>query len=183
MNAPMRRARSATKLRQQAEKLLCDCNVIRPPVHVEKVAAHLGATVKYSPFEGELAGVLARDDARVVIGVNSSHHPNRQRFTIAHECGHLLLHEGEAYVDTGFRVNWRDDVSSKAVDHREIEANRFAAELLMPHRMLIADLREHGIDLENEDAIKSLAKRYGVSEQAMTHRISNLMEELLNSRR
>ena len=183
MNAPTRRARSAIKLRQQAEKLLAECNVIRPPVQVDKVAAHLGATVKYSPFEGELAGVLARDDARVVIGVNSSHHPNRQRFTIAHECGHLMLHEGEAYVDTGFRVNWRDDVSSMAVDYKEIEANRFAAELLMPYKMLIADLQEHGVDLENEGAIKTLAKRYGVSEQAMTHRISNLMEERLNNRR
>lgn len=183
MNAPTRRARSATKLRQEAERLLADCAIARPPVQVEKVAAHLGATVKYSPFEGELAGVLARDNVRVVIGVNSSHHPNRQRFTIAHECGHLKLHEGEAYVDTEFRVNWRDDVSSMATDYKEIEANRFAAELLMPYRMLLPDLQKHGVDLENESAIKGLAKRYGVSEQAMTHRISNLMEELLSNRR
>jgi hypothetical protein len=44
-----------------------------------------------------------------------------------------------------------------------------------------ADLRQHRVDLENDGAIKTLAKRYGVSEQAMTHRISNLMEELLDN--
>ena len=180
MNTRRKRARSAATLRRFAEELLCECRISRPPVQIEKIATHLGATIKYSPFEGELAGVLARDENRSVIGVNSSHHPNRQRFTIAHECGHLKFHEGEAYVDTGFRVNWRDDISTMAIDYREIEANRFAAEILMPYRMLLADLSENGVDLENEAAIKSLAKRYGVSEQAMTHRITNIMEELIS---
>ena len=177
------RARSSEQIRQTAEKVLAEFGVRRAPVPVEKIATALGATVKYSPFEGELAGVLARGEDQVVIGVNSSHHSNRQRFTIAHECGHLLLHEGAAYVDKSFRVNWRDDVSSMAVDRHEIEANRFAAELLMPYKILLQDLRSHDIDLENEEAIKTLAKRYGVSVQAMTYRIANLVEEQLNLRR
>lgn len=57
------------------------------------------AAVRYSPFEGELAGMLVRGDGQIVIGVNSLHPLNRQRFTIAHECGHLLLHKGEFHVD------------------------------------------------------------------------------------
>jgi Zn-dependent peptidase ImmA (M78 family) len=183
MTGKIQRARSSEKIREEAEKVLIAHAIKRPPVPVEKLAALLGATVKYSPFEGELAGVLARDGSRTVIGVNSSHHSNRQRFTIAHECGHLLLHEGEAYVDKTFRVNWRDDVSSQAVDAHEIEANRFAAELLMPYKMLREDLQTHDIDLESEVAIKTLAKRYGVSLQAMTHRITNLLEERMNTRR
>lgn len=175
------RARSSAKIRETAERVLNDCGVKRAPVPVEKIAAFLGAKVKYSPFEGELAGVLARGEDRVVIGVNSSHHSNRQRFTIAHECGHLLLHEGETFVDKSFRINLRDDVSSLAVDSHEIEANRFAAELLMPYQLLLEDLGAE-IDLENEDTIKTLAKKYGVSLQAMTHRITNLMEERLSTR-
>ena len=41
-------------------------------------------------------GMLVRDEGKgtVMIGVNSLHHLHRQRFTIAHECGHLVLHEG-----------------------------------------------------------------------------------------
>ncbi len=179
MNSVRRRARSAEKIRAMAEEILGRSGVKKAPVPVEQVAGLLGATVKYSPFDGELAGVLVRGDGRVVIGVNNSHHTNRQRFTIAHECGHLLLHEGEAYVDKSFRVNLRDDKSSMAIDPEEIEANRFAAELLMPYRMLVEDLQNQEIDLENEIAIASLARKYRVSLQAMTHRIANLMEDLM----
>ena len=175
----MARARSSATIRKTAEKVLFDCGVKSAPVPVERIASHLGAQIKYSPFEGELAGTLAKGDGRVVIGVNSSHHSNRQRFTIAHECGHLLLHEGEAFVDKSFRVNLRDDISSMAVDSHEIEANRFAAELLVPYKMLLDDLKGQDIDLENEETILKLAKKYGVSVQAMTHRITNLMEERL----
>lgn len=177
MNTRRRTSHSKQMIRDKAERVLQNAGVSMPPVPVEQIAAFLGASVRYSPFEGELAGLLVRDDhSRVVIGVNSSHHPNRQRFTIAHECGHLLLHEGGTYVDKSFRVNLRDDISSMAIDPEEIEANRFAAELLMPYRMLLDDLRRHEIDFENEAAIQSLAKRYAVSLQAMTHRIANVLD-------
>jgi Zn-dependent peptidase ImmA (M78 family) len=119
--------------------------------------------------------MVYRDGDRIVVGVNSLHHPNRQRFTIAHEIGHLLLHRGkEVHIDRTFRVNLRDDVSSKAVDQEEIQANRFAAELLMPRGMLIEDLKTQQIDYENEEALGELAKRYRVSLQAMTFRLANL---------
>jgi len=144
----------------------------------------MGARIRYSPFEGELAGMLVRDHDQVVIGVNSLYHPNRQRFTVAHECAHLALHEGEVHIDRSFsfnvRVNRRDAVSSMAADAKEIEANRFAAELLMPYNMVLADLKERPIDVENEEAIRELARKYQVSIQAMTHRITNLLDELVN---
>lgn len=120
--------------------------------------------------------MLVRGHGQTVIGVNSLHHPNRQRFTIAHELGHLLLHKDEVHIDRSFRVNRRDEVSSLAVDPDEIEANRFAAELLMPYNLVMADLLECEIDLEDEDEIRRLAKKYEVSLQAMTHRIINLLK-------
>jgi len=111
--------------------------------------------------------------------VNSLHHPNRQRFTIAHECGHLWLHNDEVHIDRSFRIKKRDAVSSLAIDPDEIEANRFAAELLMPYTMLKNDLLDYDIDVENEQDIHELAKRYEVSIQAMTHRITNILEDIL----
>jgi Zn-dependent peptidase ImmA (M78 family) len=175
----MRKPRTPEVLRKPAAQILRKCKIAEPPVEVDKIAELLGAQVRYSPFEGELAGMLVRSGKQVIIGVNSLHHTNRQRFTIAHECGHYLLHKGEdVHIDRTFQVNKRDEVSSLAVDADEIEANRFAAELLMPFDMIMADLRERPIDVENEQDLKQLAQRYQVSVQAMTHRITNLLDYL-----
>ena len=170
-------------LRPIAEALLADVGVNRPPVPVKLIAESLGATVRYAPFNGELAGMLIRDDVErgVVIGINSLHHPNRQRFTIAHECGHLQLHEGQrAFVDRSpFRINRRDELSSQATDAEEIEANRFAAELLMPYKMIMDDVQGSDLDIDDEAAVRELANRYGVSLQAMTLRIRSVFEDAL----
>lgn len=172
----MRNARTSESIRKEVTLLLRKNKIKKPPVPVDEIAESMGASVRYSPYEGELAGMLVRTKGNVVIGVNSLHHPNRQRFTIAHECGHLLLHKGEVHVDQTFRINKRDEVSSLAIDPEEIEANRFAAELLMPFDMIMADLNDRLIDVENEQDLKGLAQRYEVSLQAMTHRITNLLD-------
>lgn len=158
-----------------AKRLIHEHGIKKPPVPVESVAERLGAQISYSPFEGDLSGMVFRDDAKVIIGVNSLHHPNRQRFTIAHEIGHMLLHKGqEVHVDRTYRVNLRDDLSSQAVSRDEIEANAFAAALLMPAEMLIEDLRGQEIDCESEDQLRVLAAKYGVSLQALNLRLINL---------
>lgn len=181
--ARRRRARTSAALRPIAEALLAAEGIHKPPVPVERIARSLGAQVRYAPFEGELAGMLIRDaDGRgVVIGVNSLHHPNRQRFTIAHECGHLRLHQGQrAYVDRSpLRINRRDEVSSQATDAEEIEANRFAAELLMPYDMIIQDLVESSLDIEDEGALRDFGDRYRVSMQALTLRLRSVFEDSL----
>ena len=176
----MKRARSAEKLRELATELLAKCNIHNAPVPIGRVAEHLGASIRYSPFEGELAGMLVRgDDEDTIIGVNSLHHPNRQRFTIAHECGHLMLHRGKSiHIDRTFRVNRRDAVSSQATDPNEIEANRFAAELLMPYELLLSDIVDSMIDVEDDQELKRLASRYEVSVQALTHRITHIFKSV-----
>lgn len=158
-----------------ARRLIREHGIKKPPVPVESLAERLGAKVSYSPFEGDLSGMVFRHDDQVIIGVNSLHHPNRQRFTIAHEIGHMLLHKGEeVHVDRTYRVNLRDDLSSQAVSRDEIQANAFAAALLMPEEMLIEDLRGQDIDFENEDQLRVLAAKYGVSFQALNLRLANL---------
>jgi Zn-dependent peptidase ImmA (M78 family) len=167
--------KSIHAIRKQVAHILAEMEINAPQVPVEDVARHLGADVRFSPFEGELAGMLVRSTDRAVIGVNSRHHVNRQRFTIAHECGHLLLHAGDVHVDHDFRINRRDEISGLAVNAEEIEANRFAAELLMPYVMIRDDLMDHEIDAEDEEDIRKLARRYGVSLQAMSYRVANLL--------
>src|SRR5258708_2648089 len=97
-----------------------------------------GILVIRRKFEtADVSGILFRDGSHHVIGLNSAHPPVRQRFTIAHELGHRTLHPGrELILDVPVRVNLRDKTSSMASDIEELEANAFAAALLMPQQMI-----------------------------------------------
>jgi len=55
----------------------------------------------------------------------------------------------------------------------EREANVFALMLLMPQKMIMADIKA-GIDLGSDDDFKALAKKYGVSKTALAARIALL---------
>lgn len=167
----------STNSQKQIKKLLEDSSVSKPPIPVEQIARLCGAHLRYAPYEGDLSGILYREDGKIIIGINSLHSKTRQRFTIAHEIGHLKLHkESELFVDRSFIH--RDQLSSQATDRREIEANNFAAELLMPAEMLQSDWLERGAnpvyDYENDEYIHRLAKHYKVSLQAMIFRLINL---------
>ena len=76
--------------------------------------------------------------------------------------------------EVGFQVKLRNERSSDGTDTDEKEANQFAAELLMPVKMLEHDLSHGGFSLVDEEAISRLAKKYQVSCQALTLRLANL---------
>jgi Zn-dependent peptidase ImmA (M78 family) len=158
----------------KATKLLEKLGIESSPVPVEEIPELLGAELVFRPFEGEVSGMVYRDEASKVVGVNSSHARNRQRFTIAHEIGHLVLHKGDGvFVDSfGGRINWRNG----AWDPDEAEANAFAAELLMPRSLV--DREVEGL-LEDEAIsakrlVMTMAKRFRVSQQSMRFRLENL---------
>jgi Zn-dependent peptidase ImmA (M78 family) len=109
--------------------------------------------------------------------VNSANSPRRQRFTIAHELGHLDLHEGrQLTVDHSMRVDWRDETSSLGTDKQEVEANAFAASLLMPASLINRQIRVHlrGNHLTRDTLIAVLARDFDVSIEAMGYRLINL---------
>jgi Zn-dependent peptidase ImmA (M78 family) len=166
-----------TLARRRAAELLTEGQIKKAPIPVERLAELVNATVRYEPLAGDqLSGMVhRRKDGRAVIGVNSLDPPTRRRFTIAHEIGHLILHKNEQFhVDEKFPIGLRNEVSSLAVDEKEIEANQFAAELLMPSDLIAKDIEELPSDIETEDAISRLARHYQVSIQAMTIRLSTL---------
>ena len=163
---------------KHAQKVLSDHEVLEPPIPVEEIATRLGAQLSYEPFDGkgELSGVLFREKGRVVIGINSSHPTVRQRFSIAHEIGHLVMHQGSVYVDKTVRFN-RDGKSSMAVDREEIQANQFAAELLMPEVLIAASVKKRLNKKPNISSallIAELSGEFKVSAQAMEFRLTNL---------
>lgn len=156
---------------------LLETNLISSaPVDVERIARSLGILVRRTPTDDDISGFLLRDaGGRAVIGVNTMHHPNRQRFTIGHEIGHFILHpEGTMHVDRTV-IKLRDRASSQGEDYEEIEANTFAAELLMPINFLSRDLqRLPPTDFHDDRRMLQLAKNYQVSVQAMTNRLVSL---------
>lgn len=170
------------KIRGLVRQILESAGVTAAPVPVEQIARAQGAELRMQGLEAtdgsNISGFLYREHGKAIIGVNATHHPNRQRFTVAHELGHLLLHSGvpdgirvdDVHVDRSFHL--RSQLSSEGTDPAEREANFFAAELLMPTHFLTAEALS--FDLVDDAAAKDLAKRYGVSVQAMMIRLANL---------
>lgn len=173
-------------IRELVEELLDRHRIKKASVDVDGIAAHLGIEVQKDVVDDDMSGFLFRDTRanKAVIGVNGAHAQTRQRFTIAHELGHFLLHAGEpVHIDrtnVAYRLNHRDAVSSMGTDDSEREANLFAAELLMPARFLEKDLRSRDLDLLDDKVVQELAEQYQVSTQALTFRLTNLGYVQLN---
>jgi Zn-dependent peptidase ImmA (M78 family) len=165
---------SAEKAEARATALIKKFEIESAPVPVEQVARRLGAEVVYRAFEGDVSGMVYRNDNEKVIGVNSSHPPNRQRFTVAHEIGHLVLHKGkQVYVDSfEGRINWRDG----ARDGVEADANAFAAELLMPREFISKEVAQAMEEpaASPKQLVATMAKRFRVSQLSMQFRLENL---------
>jgi Zn-dependent peptidase ImmA (M78 family) len=131
------------------------------------VAEKLGLTVyKVSSWADNISGMIkkypeAGNISGYAIFVNAKHGPKRQRFTVAHEIAHFILHKdliGDGILDDGL---YRSGLSNKI----ESQANSLAADILMPYH-LIDKARRGGFS-----TTKALAERLNVSEQAMSIRI------------
>jgi Zn-dependent peptidase ImmA (M78 family) len=152
------------------------------PVPVDRIAKDMGATLRYSPLDDELSGMIFVKDGRPIIGINALHHPNRQRFSIAHEIGHLEMHRDliteKVHVDKEFRIELRalrrDAASALGTDIIEIEANRFAAALLVPDFFIEKALASRRFDIDDDAPIDDLARQLRVSKQMLEYRIRNL---------
>lgn len=144
--------------RNVARKLLAEADIKNPPVLIRDIINHIKKQRDLSvypwAFGNDTDGIQITEGEKATIGYNQSQHPHRQRFTVAHEIGHLLLgHTGKNFIL---------DLNSKKPE--EIEANQFAAELLMPLEMIKNDLK-------NKKNAKDIAGKYNVSEEAVWWRL------------
>lgn len=110
---------------------------LEPPVRVTEIARALGIIeVKQSQFDG-FEGMLLTDRVRSrgAILANTRHGAARARFTIAHELGHFLMEWHEFSGPAGFKCSAQDMRETREGQRemrQEVEANRFAIELLAP---------------------------------------------------
>jgi len=172
------RDKARDRARDIARQMIHDYGITRPPIRIEEIAHSQGIEIVRHRFEGPESGFALRDGSRRIIGLNTQTSRRRQRFTVAHELGHLLLHEGKIIVDQAvLRVDLRNDVSSMGTDVEEIEANAFAATLLMPENIVfdhVFKLVKADGQITRETLIAELARIFDVSAEAMGYRLINL---------
>lgn len=139
---------------------------LRFPVDPVKIARQMGAEVFIADLEPGVSGQVEADDWSQTILLSRDNGPNRQRFTCAHEIGHIVDRQKRGGGSTVF-TDYRDGRSAAGTNRAEIYANQFAAELLMP--------AEHVKQLAQRFwTTADMARRFGVSEAAMEIRRSNL---------
>lgn len=170
---------SAAKAKQKAQQVIQEARIRVLPIPVEDLARRLGARLSYEPFDEDISGMLARLEGGTVIGINTAHAATRQRFSVAHELGHLVLHQGRSLIldKREVRIDLRDRNSASGTDMQEIEANAFAAELLMPQQMVldvVAKAVAKSPRISADDFIREAASRFEVSVQAMEYRLASL---------
>lgn len=147
------------------------------PIDVHQIALNLGLTVIERDLEDQVSGMLVIKKGRGTIAVNENQHPNRKRFTIAHEIGHYQLHRDQNHVFIDVTpVFFRDTNSAEGRSWEEIAANRFAAELLMPEKDMREILHNQPIDVFDDAAIRRIASQFGVSSQALTIRLTRFAD-------
>ncbi len=164
-------------IRSMVERLIEHHKLHTLPIQIEKLAKNCNLEIHKDNVEDKVSGFLYREvrNKSAILGVNANHSETRQRFTIAHELGHFFLHAGDpVFVDQAF-VMMRDTASSEGEKLEEREANLFAAELLMPAKLITKEVEGmDDIDIVEDGKIERLAKKFGVSIQAMSFRLANL---------
>ena len=135
------------------------------PVPLGKIAGELGVQVLLSTLPRGISGQIGRNDhGRYVIKINRHEARHRQRFTLAHELAHFLLHKDIIDQSGGFEENVL--LRSGQPMNIEYQANRLASDLVMPSESLSHALKGLKGPI-TEEAIGSLAEKFGVSVAAM----------------
>lgn len=139
------------------------------PVRLGALAAELGLEVFKSSLKPDISGLIEPSSTAPSgfrIRINRHEIPERQRFTLAHEIAHYLLHRNDIGGGVIDNVLYRSNLSSR----KEVEANKLAAKIIMPISNIRAE-RQALPNLDDEQAAVVLASKFKVSLPAMRIRL------------
>ncbi len=102
-----------------------------------------------------------------MIALHSEDHPNRKRFSCAHEIGHFVARAESGNAEEYEFIDYRGSLAAQGTDPEEVFANQFAANLLMP-KATVQKLHKEG------KSHIELALFFGVSAEAMQYRLNKL---------
>ncbi|BFM34508.1 ImmA/IrrE family metallo-endopeptidase [Acinetobacter radioresistens] len=137
------------------------------PVQLGAIAKALGIKILSSTLRSDISGEIRETNGEVTIKVNRHDAKTRQRFTVAHELAHYFLHRDllkDGIVDD---VLYRSSHSTSI----EQEANRLAADILMPIHLLNKLVLQCNHEKETSRKIEYLAQELNVSITALKIRL------------
>ncbi|WP_212525972.1 ImmA/IrrE family metallo-endopeptidase [Actibacterium sp. MT2.3-13A] len=147
------------------------------PVDILGLIHALGIRYEERPMHSGASGEIVFDGEDFIIAVNEAEIAPRKRFTAAHELAHYLLHRD--LLEQKGRLNRHSDVlfgdaaaynpPAPFSPTHEVQANRYAAELLMPASRIRKLWK--GEDVDN---VEEIASALGVSKKAVKIRLKTL---------
>ena len=144
------------------------------PVKLGAIAKQLGLKVYLSStLPRGTSGQIGYETGDFVIRINRHEAKHRQRFTLAHEISHYLLHK-EKIIEDGC---WSENVllRSGQPEHIEYEANRLASDLIIPSALLTEATNKYTGPMTHE-IIEDLASQFWVSIAAMEIKLQTSYE-------
>lgn len=153
----------------KAREVLEDHGMGMPPIPVEEIIENYRLQLQFIDLKEksrEISGLYDSHSRTIYVNVHDT--PARQRFTIAHEFGHALLHQKQLKTNPNLGIFYRRSLKDNIFDTmEEQEANRFAAYLLVPENII----RKIYPTCSSSTI---LAKVFNVSRQVIDFHIRNL---------
>jgi len=157
---------SSSNAHRLASEVRERCNANQCPIPIESIAKKEEAIVKFAQILSD--GALVRNKERHIIKINEAIHLYRQRFTIAHELGHVLLdrmHQKFANAhecSTGTFTN---------TNKEERFCDSFASHLLIPDKAIVEFSEWNGV------SIRKLIRKAHELEVSLTPLIWRVLEQ------
>ena len=139
-------------------------HINQPPIDIEAVVKDFGLELVQSPLKDDVSGFIEKKtDGTYRITVNASHSETRRRFTIAHELAHYIYHRdlfGNGVADSrAYRSEGTPLENANITRAHELQANSFAANVLMPKSLLADRMHEKPETLANEFKVSPAAMK------------------------
>jgi len=169
------------------EEVLKIFNVsMSPPIDLSPIIKELNIKIlkNFDTNNIHNIGYIKVENNDIIIWINplKNLYPTRERFTIAHELGHLFLHIAPNNINAEFEDTEENLMRNNYWNFQEYEANNFAARLLMPKELILTYANklynqykiEHSSLPTKEEFIKIMAEVFNVSKTAMEYRLKNI---------
>ncbi|MHC3986253.1 ImmA/IrrE family metallo-endopeptidase [Acinetobacter sp. TW_SC_4] len=166
----------------KAYSYLPDGAQTKPPIDIEDIIISNGIKIREDgSLSDGVIGKITFEESKAIISINprENTYKSRRRFTLAHEFAHFVLHSNEGqreFIDMSDTM-YRSDASN---DY-EVEANHFAACILMPEGSLIdyaenlvGYFKENPLEFSEDEFVRRLAFTFNVSIQSMRFRLTNM---------
>ncbi len=164
-------------VQETVDRVLRENAVTKPPIRIFEIVRRYELDVAFAQFSdySTVAGYIDIEARRIVISEREI--ATRQKFTVAHELGHWLMHRELIKSDPDKGVLLRNALDEPNPDPLEKEANAFAARLLVPSSLLdkYRGIVEDSTGFIGDEAVagssRMFANIFGVSRELMSYRL------------